>query len=189
MGGGGAPGSGSPWPQSSVRGDAELRAQQDSFSPEYYGHTFGAHQVSNIRGTSDLLAGSNQAIPSSGPTSYKTDYREASKPSKEAQEATRSNANPEDKPIGSSAAEAEILSRKLQSAVQGQDLLSTSGRSVKSTTDDLLGAEADKGGATGFKKIALPFFRWFGDTANTPGYRRIKVGVVSAAFSSFVGHI
>lgn len=28
-----------------------------------------------------------------------------------------------------------------------------------------------------FKKIALPFFRWFGATANTPGIRRIKVGV------------
>lgn len=30
---------------------------------------------------------------------------------------------------------------------------------------------------TTFKKIALPFFRWFGATANTPGIRRIKVGV------------
>ena len=28
-----------------------------------------------------------------------------------------------------------------------------------------------------FKRIALPFFRWFGATANTPGIRRIKVGV------------
>ncbi|UZJ52768.1 hypothetical protein CBS101457_002088 [Exobasidium rhododendri] len=28
-----------------------------------------------------------------------------------------------------------------------------------------------------FKKIALPFFRWFGATANTPGIRKIKVGV------------
>ncbi|PWN51163.1 hypothetical protein IE53DRAFT_62042 [Violaceomyces palustris] len=26
-------------------------------------------------------------------------------------------------------------------------------------------------------KILLPFFRWFGTTANTPGYRKIKVGV------------
>lgn len=27
-------------------------------------------------------------------------------------------------------------------------------------------------------KIVLPFFRWFGTTANTPGYRKIKVGVL-----------
>ncbi|KAJ1035916.1 hypothetical protein NDA13_000572 [Ustilago tritici] len=27
-------------------------------------------------------------------------------------------------------------------------------------------------------KIILPFFRWFGTTANTPGYRKIKVGVL-----------
>ncbi|KAN0063875.1 hypothetical protein ACQY0O_003481 [Thecaphora frezii] len=27
-------------------------------------------------------------------------------------------------------------------------------------------------------KILLPFFRWFGTTANTPGYRKIKVGVL-----------
>ena len=27
-------------------------------------------------------------------------------------------------------------------------------------------------------KIMLPFFRWFGTTANTPGYRKIKVGVL-----------
>jgi hypothetical protein len=31
--------------------------------------------------------------------------------------------------------------------------------------------------AATFEKIALPFFRWFGATANTPGIRKIQVGV------------
>ena len=84
--------------------------------------------------------------------------------------------NAEDAPVGSSAAEAEILSRKLQFAANAQR---PSGGSRSGASEQGSGDPSER--SSGFKKIALPFFRWFGATANTPGYRRIKVGVVSIA--------
>ncbi|KDN42740.1 hypothetical protein K437DRAFT_257767 [Tilletiaria anomala UBC 951] len=97
---------------------------------------------------------------------------------------------PEDAPIGSSAVQAEILHRKLQSAavnaarpsLKGKSLAFAGSAAGSDACDSPSGVATEKvmgssGGGNGFKKIALPFFRWFGATANTPGYRRIKVGV------------
>lgn len=39
------------------------------------------------------------------------------------------------------------------------------------------GSQASKGSSGKKTSLVVPFFRWFGMTANTPGYRRIKVAV------------
>ncbi len=217
----------SPWPQSSVRGEAQYppvdpyhHQQQppgqpggyaqraaaqnprgsdpspsnaeanDSFSPDFFHGQPTARRSSKPR--ADERPGTASEAERSQRKSDAGTSRTGPSPSqagavKSEQEGKQGAANPEDAPVGSSAAEAEILSRKLQFAVQASrpsaDRLPSS-RSVQTAGEG--GAADDKSigesgtsssGGSGFKKIALPFFRWFGVTANTPGYRRIKVGV------------
>lgn len=81
-------------------------------------------------------------------------------------------------------------SDKIKKSIPNDESSTTSKtRSVKANTDGHSSRISAQGSAGSphssthskppatFKKIALPFFRWFGATANTPGIRRIKVGV------------